>query len=478
MSFTGKPKPFNLPPLTVTADTTLAANAYNVILSNAGGAITIHLPDLDTVIDGFLFMFINQGAGVTTLAAFGAQLIGTTNTLALGPGECLNIVNDIDAGIWSITLGPISSSGGGPPFTSTQIVYVEKGGNDTSGDGSITAPFLTIGHAMSVITDATALKIYEISIGPGNFTEVVSQKAFVGLNGQGPLLTTITGSVNINNTSWTVAGATNASINNLLVTAGITADFTAQSVAAGTYNVLNVESAGALNFTAFNAVTAFNVRSSLCDTSLTSTGGVANLYNTNVLTTLTAAEGTTNSSLNMFNGSANVANVTAAVAGIVTARFLGSCTVTTMTLNGHVVVTAAPGAIPVPDNLTLLGVATLARISEVAFRAGGPLVHYGSSINVAATGTTQGTAFQMTTTYNLFNSVATGVTDGALLPINGATDAGTLCCIKNRGVGILQVYPQLGGTIDAAGANVPTAVVAAASVTFVARSQLNWDTVN
>ena len=51
------------------------------------------------------------------------------------------------------TKAVISSSTSPPPIPMvTQIVYVNKNGNDSTGDGSQGAPFLTINHALSTIT--------------------------------------------------------------------------------------------------------------------------------------------------------------------------------------------------------------------------------------------------------------------------------------------------------------------------------------
>lgn len=66
---------------------------------------------------------------------------------------------------------------GAPPASSaTGIVYVNKGGNDTTGNGTMVKPYLTIGKALAVIAtaaDASASKPYLIDIGPGVYAENV-----------------------------------------------------------------------------------------------------------------------------------------------------------------------------------------------------------------------------------------------------------------------------------------------------------------
>lgn len=84
--------------------------------------------------------------------------------------------------------------------TNSQACYVGKNGNDSTGNGSIFAPYLTIGAALSSITDATAAKYYQVVIGPGTYTENVVLKpaiTLVGSNGGG---STEAGPVRINGT--------------------------------------------------------------------------------------------------------------------------------------------------------------------------------------------------------------------------------------------------------------------------------------
>jgi hypothetical protein len=62
-----------------------------------------------------------------------------------------------------------------PSPIATQIVYVNKAGNDATADGSECDPFLTVTAAMASITDASPTKRYAISIGPGNYRNWISK---------------------------------------------------------------------------------------------------------------------------------------------------------------------------------------------------------------------------------------------------------------------------------------------------------------
>lgn len=98
-----------------------------------------------------------------------------------------------------------------PVPTATQIVYVNKAGDDATADGSECFPFLTVTAAMASITDAIApfpdpnnvTKRYAISIGPGQYIEsLIHLKANVQLVGTSALLTRLRIPFDINDPSW------------------------------------------------------------------------------------------------------------------------------------------------------------------------------------------------------------------------------------------------------------------------------------
>jgi hypothetical protein len=79
-----------------------------------------------------------------------------------------------------------------PPFTTTQELWVASiWGSDTTGDGSIFNPFQTILHAQSVIPDASDIKLYEIILYPGEYSENVAIKAFTKIVGFDPTQSTL-----------------------------------------------------------------------------------------------------------------------------------------------------------------------------------------------------------------------------------------------------------------------------------------------
>jgi len=110
-------------------------------------------------------------------------------------------VFSLQAGVWVLEGNIKGPPGSGciPPLPNiTRIIYVNQGGNDSTADGSLCKPYLTITAAMASITTAIApspdpnnlTKRYEINIGPGQYNEgQLGLKANVQLVGESILLT-------------------------------------------------------------------------------------------------------------------------------------------------------------------------------------------------------------------------------------------------------------------------------------------------
>jgi hypothetical protein len=68
---------------------------------------------------------------------------------------------------------------------SSATVYVNVGGSDSVGDGSVTNPYLTVSYALSTIADASSDKHYSVLMGPGRYTEAsLNLKPWVYVIGQ------------------------------------------------------------------------------------------------------------------------------------------------------------------------------------------------------------------------------------------------------------------------------------------------------
>lgn len=86
----------------------------------------------------------------------------------------------------SVVFG-FSGSKGTQPAPDANQIYVSKSGNDTTGDGSILKPYLTIAKAISVVSSPSPTNLYNISVGPGVFTESNPQTipAYTEVDGSG-----------------------------------------------------------------------------------------------------------------------------------------------------------------------------------------------------------------------------------------------------------------------------------------------------
>lgn len=101
-------------------------------------------------------------------------------------GATFTLINTSDgllAGNVAVNYTPLSPSvlgnlegidialGSGSSVTLSNIVFVSKNGSDTTGNGKISSPYLTVNFAMSTITGANTNNRYAIYVFPGNYTE-------------------------------------------------------------------------------------------------------------------------------------------------------------------------------------------------------------------------------------------------------------------------------------------------------------------
>lgn len=129
---------------------------------------------------------------------------GTLGSMPVGAERAPNWSSVFNLGK---SLGGLAASF--PSDSITQIVYVNKGGDNATATGNINQPYLTIGAALVAITDASSSKTYVIIVGPGTYTENVAIKAFCFLRGSNPLgnfgITIINGDISLA-TDWGIVG--------------------------------------------------------------------------------------------------------------------------------------------------------------------------------------------------------------------------------------------------------------------------------
>ncbi|RAS77400.1 collagen-like protein, partial [Priestia endophytica] len=178
-------------------------------------------------------------------------------------------------------LGPTGPTGPGcvePLPIATQIVYVNKAGNDAVADGSECFPFLTVTAAMASIIDASPVKRYAISIGPGTYTEpLIHLKANVQLVGTSTLLTRLAIPFDINDPSWFETGFQNDNrsgfVDLTLLTGPLNFNFVTASSFSGKLFFVSVNITPTPVFTALTtSVNQVNIRDSMLSAGYTQNG--------------------------------------------------------------------------------------------------------------------------------------------------------------------------------------------------------------
>jgi hypothetical protein len=116
--------------------------------------------------------------------------------------------------------------------TTQEMVYVAANGNDTTGNGSVLFPYLTIGHALSTITTSSATNPYVVNLGPGTYNETALKIPvwvfLVGSMQQPTKIIDSSGAISINSATYS-SGSQRLGFQNLnfINSTGLTIDFQA-----------------------------------------------------------------------------------------------------------------------------------------------------------------------------------------------------------------------------------------------------------
>jgi hypothetical protein len=91
--------------------------------------------------------------------------------------------------------GSGGGGGGNPPLpVATRIIFVNKGGNDATGTGTIDAPYLTLTKALASTDNAGG---WSIQVGPGSYGDSLALKSGVSFTAIEPEGTILTGVMSI-----------------------------------------------------------------------------------------------------------------------------------------------------------------------------------------------------------------------------------------------------------------------------------------
>ena len=96
----------------------------------------------------------------------------------------------------------------------TNILYVDSAGNDTTGAGTLEKPYASISKALSTITTNSISNPYKIKVGPGVFNGSITMKSYVWIEGAEQDQTVVVATSG----NHAVIGADNSGISKCLIT--------------------------------------------------------------------------------------------------------------------------------------------------------------------------------------------------------------------------------------------------------------------
>ena len=235
-------------------------------------SITLNLPSIaDTLVGRATTDTLTNKTLTGTTNVIRATQLATTGSdvviSAAAPGTTGQVLT-----LSSATTAIWQTLSGGLPATN-QYVYVQNGGSDTTGNGSINLPYATITQAIASITTATPTNRFSIMVGPGTYTANLSLKTNVFIVGTGVQTTRITGNLDIVDTSWNNVGNDDRSgIIGVNISGTTTINFVTNPSPAGKFYIYNSAVGGLLSMTAYAAINQVFTNNTLLYASFTQTG--------------------------------------------------------------------------------------------------------------------------------------------------------------------------------------------------------------
>lgn len=225
----------------------------------------------------------------------------------------------------------------------TNYLYVSKGGNDSTGDGSANLPFATVQHALDIATSGTVIFIF-----PGSYNESITLKANVYLVSPTPYAVYITGNHTANFSGTSILA-------NIVLSSssGITLSYSGSNTqSVQLYNSsINSNNGDALNIT--NTGTGSKIQFTDCSNSVSTSGSSARcIYTSNTSKTTILANRTTfkvdnpNNVCIALNGASSLIHTSDQIIGQVTMADTSSATIAMVALtttNVPVLVTNSSG---------------------------------------------------------------------------------------------------------------------------------------
>ena len=469
-----------------TGATSVSGTANQVVASASTGAITLSTPSV-FIAPGT----IQDTSGMKYSTTAGVSAAGTTQGTATAITTSYNTVTTVGSGTGVVL--PTASAG-------LIVVVANRGANSlnvypASGaaiDGASTNTAVSIGIGATAIYEASSATQWYTTAFPisnGTSTTVSYGNGTVSINNTGA--TSISGTAN----QVAASGATGAitlSTPSTFIAPGTISDTTGMKYSTTT----SVAAAGTVQGTGTALTTSYNVVTSSSGGStgvvlptgtaglrcvVVNRGGVGiNVYPASGAAIDAAA---TNTAVALGVGASATYEAASGTQWYTVDVPVVAGTATTVTYgNGSVAVnnTGATSVAGTANQITAsasTGAITLSTPST--FIAPGTIqdttgMKYSTTGGITATGSTQATAFALTTSYNVVTIVAAST--GVALPTMAA--AGLICVIVNRGANALLVYPAngSGAAIDGAAANTAVSLPVNTTAVYEASSATQWYT--
>jgi hypothetical protein len=503
-----------------TTVTLTVGSAYQQYFTSGSTATILKLPLVSTLSTGTPYLISNQttatitvqtntGAAVATIPANAAASVLFNGTAGDVSGSWYASVAASSGGVTSLSCGttgltPSSATSGAVTIAGTLVAANGGTGNNTYAVGDLLyASGATALSRLADVATGSALISGGVGVAPswGKISLTTAVSGILPVANGGTALSTVpaNGQLLIGNaTGYTLATLT-ATANQTTVTnaaGSITLGLPAAIIAPGSLTTTStlvvgtlysdgtttgITAAGATQGTAAALTKSYNV----VTTTASGTGVV--------LPTATAGMRVTivNRGANVLNvypasgaavdGNATNTAVTIAVNGTgtyeassatqwytITSSSAGVSSITGTT--NQVAASASTGAVVLSTPATFVAPGSITSTSTLVT---GTLYSDGTTNGIAATGSTQGTATALTTSYNVVTSVASST--GVVLPV---ATAGMRVTVVNRGANVLNVYPAGSAAIDGFSASAPVTLPASGTGTYEASGVAQWYTVN
>ncbi len=391
------------------------------------------------------------------------------------------------------------------PFSQTLSVYVDKSGNDTTGDGTPNKPYATIAKAYSVITDASTIKRYAIKVGTGRFDEgALVVKPWIWLVGIERTATRVTSTSDLSLDPSFANGNFRFGFKDLLISGSNGVNFDMQTLGGSGSIVCEAQSFFVNNKFVYKCRTTADFLESW-DCQWLGTGASyalefyagalllknAYLQNTLLISDVGGSENVFATANGIFLAAGNVTinrtrnNTFQVDLGAIDYSYSSGGTLalsntTTGNLEVYVDSTAVPRTLTTSGSVLLTRVNTAQSIGYTPTTsanwitapstvqgaldnlAGGNNVYSMDPAVTAHAGGGQGSAYPITKYFTNVTTVAT-VGDSLVLP----NKVGQLSVVKNNTANSAAVFPPVGGTIDGGSVNASLSVTSGNTKRFI-----------